>query len=367
MSAKDQEIPVDWIESLTWLNANTPDPGIDYFGQYDRKLYNPPADSYGIMAVWDAGHWITFFAHRLPITNPFQDHLFGSRGAAAFFLTDNESEATGIMKAYRGQYIITDSTTAVDRFTNLVPWVSESGDISQYIKWFLVPDTKDSSYLKKIHLYDNGYFQTMVVRLHNFDGSMTEPTTAEYTRYVIRQPTSQESAEATGYSRVITSEKTINVSQLDNTTPVIPEGAELLPTNYAALYSSQPNKPLQQVPALRQYRLIHESENNASVTPFPESDPITLPGIKMVKIFEYVKGAHITGTGVIELPLVTNTGRTFTYRQESIAGEFIVPYSTTGNPYEVHATGPYHLVGTTVYFNVTEDEVTSGKTVQESP
>jgi dolichyl-diphosphooligosaccharide--protein glycosyltransferase len=112
--------------------------------------------------------------------------------------------------------------------------------------------------------------------------------------------------------------------------------------------------------------LIHESDNNASVTLFPESDPITLPGIKMVKIFEYVKGAHITGNGVIELPLVTNTGRTFTYRQESIAGEFIVPYSTTGNPYEVHATGPYHLAGTTMYFNVTEDEVTSGKTVQIS-
>ena len=367
MSAKDQEIPVDWIESLTWLNANTPDPGIDYFGQYDRKLYTPPADSYGIMAVWDAGHWITFFAHRLPITNPFQDNLGGSQGTAAFFLAENESEATGILKKYRGQYIITDSTMAVDRFTNLVPWESESVDISQYIKWFLVPYTKDSSYLKKIHLYDNGYFQTMVVRLHNFDGSMTEPTTAEYTRYVIRQPTSQESAEATGYSRVITSEKTINVSQLDNTTPVIPEGAELLPTTYAALYSSLPDKPLQQVPALQHYRLIHESENNASVTPFPESDPTTLPGIKMVKIFEYVKGAHITGTGIIELPLVTNTGRTFTYRQESIAGEFIVPYSTTGNPYEVHATGPYHLVGTTVYFNVTEDEVTSGKTVQESP
>jgi dolichyl-phosphooligosaccharide-protein glycotransferase len=165
---------------------------------------------------------------------------------------------------------------------------------------------------------------------------------------------------------VITSEKTMNVSQLDNTTPVIPEGAELLPTAYAALYSGLPDKPLQQVPALQHYRLIHESENNASVTPFPESDPITLPEIKMVKIFEYVKGAHITGTGVIELPLVTNTGRTFTYRQESIAGEFIVPYSTTGNPYEVHTTGPYHLIGTTGYINVTEDEVTNGVTVQES-
>jgi dolichyl-diphosphooligosaccharide--protein glycosyltransferase len=156
------------------------------------------------------------------------------------------------------------------------------------------------------------------------------------------------------------------VSGLDNTTPLIPEGPELLPTTYAALYSDIPDKPIKKVMALRHFRLVHESEQNASATLFPESATIDLPGIKMVKIFEYVKGAHISGNGVIELPLVTNTGRTFTYRQESIAGEFIVPYSTTGNQNEMHATGPYHLVGTTRYFTVTEDEVTFGKTVTGS-
>ena len=367
LSANERVIPGDWIESLRWLGTNTPAPGIDYFGQYDWKTYSAPAESYGIMAVWDAGHWITFFAHRLPITNPFQDNLGGKKGTAAFFLSDNESEADGILETYRGRYVITDSTMAVDRFTNLVPWVSGSVDISRYIKWFLVADPADQLHLKKIHMYDDGYFQTMVVKLHNFDGSMTDPSTAEYTGYTIRMPTAQESAEATGYSRVITNEKTVTSSGLDNTTPLIPEGPELLTTTYAALYSILPDRPLQKIPALRHYRLIHESDHNASAFLFPESDSITLPGIKMVKIFEYVKGAHITGEGIIELPLVTNTGRTFTYRQESIAGEFIVPYSTTGNPYEVHATGPYHLVGTNVNFAVTEDEVTSGKTVAGSP
>ena len=363
MTAKERVIPEDWMESLEWLDTNTPDPGIDYFGQYDEDLYTPPSDSYGIMAVWDAGHWITFFAHRMPITNPFQDNLGGTRGTAAFFLAKNESQATDIMDAYRGRYVITDSSMAIDRFTNLVPWESGSVDISQYIKWFLVPDTENPLYLKKIHKFDDGYFQTMVVKLHNFDGSMTEPSTAEYTKYVIRQPTAQESAESTDYSRIITEEKTVPVSGLDTTTPIITEGPELLPTTYAALFSDLPYKPLQKVPALRQYRLIHESEQNASSTLFPESDPVTLPGIKMVKIFEYVQGAHITGTGIIELSLMTNTGRTFTYRQESSSGEFILPYSTTNNPYKVYATGPYHLVGTTRYFTVTEDDVTSGKTV----
>ncbi len=365
MHAQDRMIPGDWTESLAWLHANTPDPGIDYFGQYDDKGYTPPAGSYGIMAVWDAGHWITFFSHRLPITNPFQDNLGGAAGTAAFFLADNESGATGILAAYQGRYIITDSTMAVDRFTNLVPWQSGSVDISRYVKWFLRPDAQDRRTLKKIHKYDNGYFQTMVVKLHTFDGSMTEPSTAEYTQYVIRQPTAEESAEATGYSRVITEEKSVAVSGLDSTTPIIREGPALLPAPYAGLFASLPYRPLQTVPALRQYRLIHESAQDATATLFPESDPITLPGIKMVKIFEHVRGARIPGTGVIELPLVTNTGRTFIYRQESSAGEFIVPYSTTGNPYEVHATGPYHLVGTTRNIEVRESDVTAGLLVQQ--
>jgi dolichyl-phosphooligosaccharide-protein glycotransferase len=363
MSAREREIPGDWIDSLTWLGQNTPDPGIGYFGQYEENLYTPPADSYGIMAVWDAGHWITFFAHRLPITNPFQDNLGGARGTAAFFLAENESKATGILNAFQGRYVITDSTMAVDRFTNLVPWQKGSVDISHYIKWFLVPDAGNPSYLKKVHKYDDGYFQTMVVKLHIFDGSMTDPTTAEYTRYVIRLPAAQESADATGYSRVITEEQNVTVSGLDNSTPIIPEGPELLPTSYAVLYSGMPDRPLQPVPAVRQYRLVYESAHDAEATLFPESDPVTLPGIRMVKIFGYVKGARIIGRGIIELPLVTNTGRTFTYRQESIMGEFIVPYSTTGNPYQVQATGQYHLVGTDRYFTVTENDVTGGKTV----
>jgi dolichyl-diphosphooligosaccharide--protein glycosyltransferase len=82
--------------------------------------------------------------------------------------------------------------------------------------------------------------------------------------------------------------------------------------------------------------------------------------VKYVKIFEYVKGAHIKGTGIIDVPLVTNTGRNFTYRQQSINGEFIVPYATTGSTDEVKATGPYHIEGTSTTFNVPESAVENG-------
>ncbi len=64
---------------------------------------------------------------------------------------------------------------------------------------------------------------------------------------------------------------------------------------------------------------------------------------------------------VIEIPLVTNTGRTFVYQQESENGEFIVPYSTLGNPYDVRATGQYHIVGTSRYIAVSEEDIRIGR------
>jgi dolichyl-diphosphooligosaccharide--protein glycosyltransferase len=82
-----------------------------------------------------------------------------------------------------------------------------------------------------------------------------------------------------------------------------------------------------------------------------------------VKIFEYVKGARIRGEGIIEVSVVTNTGRTFTYRQASRNGEFVVPYSTTGGMYDVRATGKYRIVGTGKEFSVTEEAVIQGLAV----
>ncbi len=355
----------DWIESLKWLGANSPDTGVDYYQSYDAKGFFYPSQAYGILAFWDAGHWITVLSHRIPITNPFQNNLDGANGGAAFFLSTNESKANPILEKLGGKYIVTNSDMAVDTFTNLVPWQSHSTDISPYIKWFVIPDTDDSSHLLKVHRYVNGYFQTMVVRFQIYDGSMTDPGSVQYTKYVIRQvPAAGETAgDVNGYARVIIQERPTNSSQRTNDTPIIREGSNLQPQAYADLFSDKPYEPIERVPALQHYRLIHESMNNATAAVFPESAPATLPDIKYVKIFEYVKGARISGNGIIEVPVVTNTGRAFVYRQESVNGEFIVPYSTTGNRYEVKATGPYHIADTSRYISVTEDDILMGKIV----
>jgi dolichyl-diphosphooligosaccharide--protein glycosyltransferase len=109
------------------------------------------------------------------------------------------------------------------------------------------------------------------------------------------------------------------------------------------------------VPALRHYRLVHESPSGV----FPNTSG-GAPDLKYVKVFEHVKGARIPGQGTIALDLVTNTGRTFTYRQESRDGGFVVPYSTQGNPYGVKALGKYRVEGTGLTYDVPEIAVMEG-------
>ncbi|MDD1708564.1 MAG: oligosaccharyl transferase, archaeosortase A system-associated, partial [Methanoregulaceae archaeon] len=124
------------------------------------------------------------------------------------------------------------------------------------------------------------------------------------------------------------------------------------PGTGAAAVSSLIIQPSVDVPALSHYRLVHESPTDV----FSQASP----DVKYVKIFEYVPGARIKGEGIIELPLVSNNGRSFVYRQASTNGEFVVPYSTEGNPYEVRATGKYRIVGTGREFSVSEEAIMRG-------
>jgi dolichyl-diphosphooligosaccharide--protein glycosyltransferase len=53
----------------------------------------------------------------------------------------------------------------------------------------------------------------------------------------------------------------------------------------------------------------------------------------------------------------------FTYRQQSTNGEFIVPYATSGNAYGVKATGKYRITSTKKEFDVPENAVMQGLTI----
>ncbi len=82
-----------------------------------------------------------------------------------------------------------------------------------------------------------------------------------------------------------------------------------------------------------------------------------------VKIFEYVKGARVNGSGIITLDLETNAGRKFQYSQESENGMFILPYATDVPNGAVRPLGPYMLIPGNITFSVTDAAVINGLAV----
>jgi dolichyl-diphosphooligosaccharide--protein glycosyltransferase len=335
----------DWRDTLVWMENNTPQTGVDYLTIYDKNTFTYPNSSYGVMSWWDYGHMITYIAKRIPNANPFQAGVVGPDGSAAYFMATNESTADAILDHDGTRYVITDVEMDSGKFWAMATWYNTTAAAAPYQMTVLVPDQTGTGYQSAL-LNTDLYYETMISRLHNFDGSMATPTAAYYVEYA------DESITHVSYP-VLTNAEAMNVTAAAAKAAQYNENA---PTGYhAAVLSSSLILPVTDIPALQHYRLVYESPTNVFTS--------NKTDLKYVKIFEYVKGAHIKGSGIIEVPLFSNTGRTFTYRQQSTNGEFIVPYSTTGNPYDVKATGKYQIVGTGATFDVPESAVMQGLTI----
>ncbi|MDD1715421.1 MAG: oligosaccharyl transferase, archaeosortase A system-associated, partial [Methanolinea sp.] len=341
----------DWVETMNWLGANTPDPGVDYYGTYNSS-FEYPTGSYGVMVWWDYGHYVTFLAKRLPITNPFQDNLKGKTGASAFFLSQNESDAIHLLERFGGRYVITDTDLVTRKFDNIPQWYDPEADIAPFKAVLYIPDHDDPTQLVAFEFIRDAYYQSMVTRLQLFDGSMKEPGTGYYLEL--------EDRKNLAYP-VVTTSKEMGA-----------EEGRLLAAGYnqratsgdrAEFLSARAMNPVSTVAALRHFRLIHESPGNSSSLIVPGTAS-GLREVPMVKVFESVSGAKIKGEGTIALLLVTNTGREFEYRQKSTNGEFIVPYSTIDNPYGVRTIGNYRVVETNQTIDVTEQDVLEGREVK---
>jgi dolichyl-diphosphooligosaccharide--protein glycosyltransferase len=336
----------DWRESLEWMGNRTPDPGVNYYGIFDRASFTYPPGSYGVMSWWDYGHQITFIARRIPNANPFQAGVAGPNGAAAYFMTQSEDYANSVADLLGTRYVITDIEMDSPKFWAMATWFNASVNDTPYNPAYYVPDQNTNQY-QAVKLNNQSYYETMVSRLHNFDGSMGVPSQVYYIQYQLPEVTGLDAPLIT-QAQIMTSADALNRSAQYNRNA--PAGS------LANVVSQAIFLPVDTVPALRHYRLVHES-------PVGVFTNASAPDIKYVKVFEYVKGAHIKGQGVIAIDLVTNEARRFTYRQQSMNGEWIVPYSTDGNPYEVHATGTYRIEGTSRTINVPEQAVMQGLTV----
>jgi dolichyl-diphosphooligosaccharide--protein glycosyltransferase len=336
----------DWRESLEWLGNNTPDTGVDYLAIYDQKTYRYPSQAYGVMSWWDYGHMITFIAQRIPNANPFQRGVAGDIGAAAYFMTTSEQSANSVLDKLGTRYVITDIEMDTGKFWAMATWFNTTASTRPYQTQFAASDPAQPDRYQEVILNSQPYYLTMVSRLHNFDGSMADSPTVYYIEYIDPSVSLVSVPVITNAVLMNASESLARASEYNSKAPSGYHADTFSPAIYL---------PVEPVPALNHYRLIHESPSNVFAA--------NTPDIKYVKIFEYVKGAHIRGEGIIEIPLVSNTGRQFTYRQQSTNGEFIVPYATSGNAYGVKATGKYRITSTKKEFDVPENAVMQGLTI----
>jgi dolichyl-diphosphooligosaccharide--protein glycosyltransferase len=337
----------DWRETLDWMGNNTPDTGVNYTTIYDPKTFQYPPQAYGVMSWWDYGHMITYIAKRIPNANPFQAGVTGPGGSANFFMSISEDEGNQVLDHAKTRYIITDIEMDTGKFWAMSTWYNTSAGAAPYQMTLLAPAQNNLNSYESVLLNTRLYYFTMISRLHNFDGSLKTPTSAYYVEYA--DPSiSQVSLP------VITAAEAVNAT--DAVSRAADYNLRASSGYHASALSPAITLPIETVPALRHYRLVHESPSNVFNS--------NTTDVKYVKVFEYVKGAHIQGEGIIEVPVITNTGRSFTYQQASVNGEFIVPYSTTGNPYGVKTTAKYRVVSSGRTYEVPESAIMDGALVR---
>ncbi len=320
-----------WIEATLWLNSNTPDPGLDFYENYeipaDGELYSYPDSAYGVMSWWDYGHWIEVIGRRIPNANPFQQGVGGRRnsleeqnkpGASTFFTAQSEEEATAVLEAIHpdpdkvaARYVVSDVEMATGKFYAMTAWTLDSE--GYYESTFTGNGYQTLPALR--------YYNSMEARLHLFDGTGLE----QYR--LVHETWAGQTAEM-GYKQVF---------------------------NYLYLTQLAADDP--------RGKLDEEDTG-------------------YVKIFEYVKGAKISGTAssnekvMINTIIMTGQGRDFEYSQSTTADaegryEFTVPYSTEGpisgeTQFDTAPIRPYLVSygSTTKEVGVSEEAVLNGEEIK---
>ncbi len=164
-----------WVESLTWLKENTPEPFGDpgfYYQHYEKppegESYSYPESAYGVMAWWDYGYWITRIGKRIPdaCPGPYQ----GRADVARFFLSQDESSAREIREELNSPYIIIDHETATSKFWALTLWAEE-----EQTKFFDIYYVSQGERLLPVKLYHPEYYRSLSTRLYSFDGEAATP------------------------------------------------------------------------------------------------------------------------------------------------------------------------------------------------
>ena len=267
-----------WMESLTWMRDNTPDPFGDPGAYY--KLYEPPPSgetfaypksAYGVTAWWDYGYWITRIAHRMPSTNPSQDPKPITQ-VANLFLSQNVTLAKDIMKELDSSYVIADYQSITSKFWAVVTWAGR--EQNEFSDVYYLP--YQGRLLGKPFYYPD-YYRSTLVRLYSFDGKAVtdeKPTVLTF----------KEMADSTGYRyKEVTETKEFSSYQ-----EALDYVAKQGPSNHRIVGVNPFVSPIP-LEALENYKLVFSSPSQIThkdLVLLPKLD-VSATTVPEIKVFEY--------------------------------------------------------------------------------
>ena len=249
-----------WHSSLLWLKDNSPEPFGDktfYYELYETP-FQYPETAYGIMSWWDYGHWITRIAHRIPISNPFQQ---GAPEAASFFTTQDEESANQMMNKLGSKYVIIDYQMPTAKFYAMPQFIGGSSD--EFYGTYYQP--LQSGKLNPVTLFYTTYYYSTVVRLYNFDGEATEPKSST----IVISYEEKLSQEGLRYNQITSSK---SFSSYEEAEAYIPDQK----SGKWRIVGTDPFTSPVPLEKMSHYELVYKSEEKWQGKP-------------MVKIFEYSK------------------------------------------------------------------------------
>lgn len=258
-----------WYASLDWMRKNTPEPLGDANAYY--ALYKAPGEpggfiypenAYGVLSWWDYGYWITLIGRRIPFSNPGTS---AERGEAKFLMAPDEATAEQSLKGINIRYVIIDNQIAAwdSKFFALAQWYGKS-----YEDYYDIYLQKQGDNYSQVLLFYPEYYQTMVVRLYNFDGKAFTPDEVNVIGF-----TNVTAKDGTVYKLITDNKKFGTYSEAQAFV------AAESPDTYR-IVGEDPFKSPVPLEALKDYKPVHESEQN--VTAGADVSP-------EIKIFEYQK------------------------------------------------------------------------------
>jgi oligosaccharyl transferase (archaeosortase A-associated) len=171
-----QQAPImdnGWYNSTLWLKDNSPDPFGDpnfYYELYPpQNEFEYPDTAYGVLSWWDYGYFMMQIAHRIPNANPGQGN---ADKAGQFFTAQNETSANMVADELGSKYVMIDSAMATGKFYAMAEWAGKN--TSEFYEYYYVETEQGGQWAT---LFYPAFYQSMAIRLYNFDGQAVTPAT----------------------------------------------------------------------------------------------------------------------------------------------------------------------------------------------